>query len=111
MNLNRRLEPLPEFEIAYLKRYETIRLAVVLIVGLTFVSPVLTAIAGVLILVFVAIVGATYGMLAVLLRWVHTGIIDDSLLYRRWVVQSMNLRVASASYHHTSRIASVSQSA
>ncbi len=73
MNLNRRLEPLPELEIGLRKRHEILLLAAVLIVGLTFVSPALSLLSGVPALVFVVIVGAVYGALSVLFRRVLAG--------------------------------------
>lgn len=73
MNLNHRLEPLPKFETNYSSRGDALLLAAVLVVGLTFVTPAFSLVTGIPTLVFVAVVGAGYALLMLLLRQLIVG--------------------------------------
>lgn len=73
MNLNRRLEPLPEFETSYSTRHDALLLTAVLVVGLAFVAPALSLTLDVSVLVFVALTGLVYGTLVLVLRQVLVG--------------------------------------
>ena len=74
MNLNRRLEPLPELEAGLSEHQEVLLLAVMLTAGLAFVTPVLSLFVGIPVLAVVGLTGAVYGALAVLLRHVVVGL-------------------------------------
>lgn len=95
MNLNRRLEPLPEFETHYSERLEILLLAAVLIVGLTFITPALSLVLGIPALVFVALVGLLYGGLAVLFRQVFSGSLIGLLITSTFAA---NVPLASDAY-------------
>jgi hypothetical protein len=74
MNLNQRLEPLPEFETGYSVRLDALLLAAVLAVGLTFVTPMLSVVLGVSTLPFVALTGIVYGILTLTMRRIIVGL-------------------------------------
>lgn len=64
---------LPTLDTSLSDRREILALAAVLIVGLTFVTPVLALVTGLPALVFVALVGAGYGACCLLVRRVFAG--------------------------------------
>lgn len=73
MNLNQRLEPLPELDVGHSDTHEFVLLGATLIIGLTFVVPALTLGLGIYSLVFVVLTGAVYGVLCLLLRRLLAG--------------------------------------
>ncbi|EMA43814.1 O-antigen ligase family protein [Halococcus saccharolyticus] len=95
MNLSRYLSPLPELRVGFRERHEILLLAAVLIVGLTFVSPVLSLVTDVPALAFVMMVGLIFGILAVLFRQVLAGSVIGLLVTSTFMA---NVPLASDAY-------------
>jgi hypothetical protein len=95
MNLNQRLEPLPEFETGYSVRRDALLLATVLVIGLTFITPVLSLVLDVSVIVFVALTGIVYGVLALVMRRIVVGFFDGLIVTSTFAA---NVPLASHSY-------------
>ncbi|ELY84390.1 O-antigen ligase family protein [Natrinema gari] len=67
------IEFLPQIETGYSNRDEALLLATGLIVGLTFLTPVLSIVLGVPALIFVVAIGGIYGILVILVRRLLAG--------------------------------------
>jgi len=75
MSVNRLLQSFPEIETGLSEHRETLLLGALLIVGLTFIAPLLSIASGLPALVFVAFVGTLYAVAMLLLRRVLPGVL------------------------------------